>query len=174
MFYYGLEFHDLAPESILHISSFIIVCEAFLHVTPHLGLWLKTFKVEQKIIEGHHLECGGAVIKRITNAPWPEGTFQEELGLWQQEWFYITSPRGTISIVDQYRVRSGFAWRCFSAAGPHKGSLKRRPQLGQGDSSYADSPDSARPTPPSPLVGVQSRGAANSPKLHGFNTHGDA
>src|SRR4051812_2313257 len=95
MFYYGLEFHDLAPESILHISSFIVVCEAFLHVTPHFGLWLKTFKVEPKIIEGRHLECGGDVIKRITNAPWPEGTFQEELGLWQQEWFYITSPRGT-------------------------------------------------------------------------------
>ena len=34
MFYYGLEFHDLAPESILHISAFIVVCEAFLHVTP--------------------------------------------------------------------------------------------------------------------------------------------
>src|SRR3954466_11769855 len=95
MFYYGLEFHDLAPESILQISSFIVVCEAFLHVTPHFGLWLKTFKVEQKITEGRHLECGGAVIKRITNAPWPEGTFQEELGLWQHEWFYITSPRGT-------------------------------------------------------------------------------
>src|SRR3954462_4001462 len=35
MFYYGLEFHDLAPESILHISSFIVVCEAFLRMTPH-------------------------------------------------------------------------------------------------------------------------------------------
>ena len=34
MFYYGLDFHDLAPESILHISAFIIVCEAFLRVTP--------------------------------------------------------------------------------------------------------------------------------------------
>ena len=33
MFYYGLEFHDLAPESILQISSFIVVCEAFLHIT---------------------------------------------------------------------------------------------------------------------------------------------
>ena len=33
MYYYGLEFHDLAPESILQISSFIVVCEAFLHIT---------------------------------------------------------------------------------------------------------------------------------------------
>ena len=45
MFYYGREFHNLAPESILQISSFIVVCEAFLHITPHFGLWLKTFKV---------------------------------------------------------------------------------------------------------------------------------
>ena len=30
MFYYGLDFHDLAPDSILHVSAFIITCEAFL------------------------------------------------------------------------------------------------------------------------------------------------
>ena len=33
MFYYGLDFHDLALDSFLHISSFIIVCEAFLRVS---------------------------------------------------------------------------------------------------------------------------------------------
>ena len=38
MFYYGLDFHDLAPDSLLHISSFIVVCEAFLCITPHFGL----------------------------------------------------------------------------------------------------------------------------------------
>ena len=59
MFYYGLEFHDLDPESILHISSFIVVCEAFLRITPHFGLWLKTFKVEPKMIKGQQAECGG-------------------------------------------------------------------------------------------------------------------
>ena len=52
MFYYGLDFHDLAPDVVLHISSFIIVCEAFLHVTPHFGLWLKTFNVKPKMIRG--------------------------------------------------------------------------------------------------------------------------
>ncbi len=61
LFYYGLEFHDLAPESILHISSFIVVCEAFLRTTPHFGLWLKTFNVEPKMIAGRQAECGGAV-----------------------------------------------------------------------------------------------------------------
>ena len=34
MFYYGLDFHDLAPNSFLNISAFIIVCEAFLRIPP--------------------------------------------------------------------------------------------------------------------------------------------
>ena len=59
MFYYGLDFHDLAPESILHISAFIIVYEAFLRVTPHFGLWLKTFNVEPKMIGGVKRSAAG-------------------------------------------------------------------------------------------------------------------
>ena len=34
MFYYGLDFHDLAPNFILNISAFIVVCEAFLCIRP--------------------------------------------------------------------------------------------------------------------------------------------
>ena len=37
MFYYGLDFHDLAPDSIFRISSFIVVCEAFLRIAPTLA-----------------------------------------------------------------------------------------------------------------------------------------
>ena len=40
MFYYGLDFHDLAPNFVLNILAFIIVCEAFLRIKPHFGLWL--------------------------------------------------------------------------------------------------------------------------------------
>ena len=93
MFYYGLDFHDLAPDSLLHISSFIIVCEAFLRITPHFGLWLKTFNVKLKMIEGRHAVCGGAVISKSADAPWPEGSFLEVSSLWQREWFYITVPQ---------------------------------------------------------------------------------
>ena len=77
MFYYGLDFHDLAPDSLLHISSFIILCEAFLRITPHFGLWLKAFDVKPKMIEGQHAACGGALISKIADAPWPEGSFLE-------------------------------------------------------------------------------------------------
>ena len=40
MFYYALDFHDLAPNFVLNISAFIVVCEAFLRINPHFGLWL--------------------------------------------------------------------------------------------------------------------------------------
>ena len=34
MFYYGLDFHDLAPNFVLNISVFIVVCEASLCIRP--------------------------------------------------------------------------------------------------------------------------------------------
>ena len=34
MFYYGLDFHDLALNFILNISAFIVMCEAFLRIRP--------------------------------------------------------------------------------------------------------------------------------------------
>ena len=52
MFYYRLDFHDLAPNFILNISAFIVVCEAFLRIRPHFNLWLKTFNVKPKVVGG--------------------------------------------------------------------------------------------------------------------------
>src|SRR3954470_3237097 len=59
MFYYGLDFHELAPNFVLNISAFIVVCEAFLRNRPHFGLWLKTFNVKPKVVSGTQAECGG-------------------------------------------------------------------------------------------------------------------
>ena len=67
MFYYLLDFHNLAPNFILNISAFIIVCEAFLRVKPHFGLWLKTFNVKPKVVVGQQVECGGAMVGKMPN-----------------------------------------------------------------------------------------------------------
>ena len=82
MFYYRLDFHDLAQDSFLHISAFIVVCEAFLRITPHFGLWLKTFDVKSKLVEGQYAACGGALISKIAGAMWPKGSFPKVSG-WQ-------------------------------------------------------------------------------------------
>ena len=92
MFYYGLDFHDLAPNFILNISAFIVVCEAFLRITPHFGLWLKTSNVNPKVVVGQQAECGGAMVAKMPNVTWPEGSFVETMKGWQSGWFYITEP----------------------------------------------------------------------------------
>jgi hypothetical protein len=44
--FYCLQIHHLSPNSILHIACFITLCEAFLNVEPHFGLWRKYFQVK--------------------------------------------------------------------------------------------------------------------------------
>ena len=67
MFYYGLDFHDVALNFTLNISAFIIVCEALLRITPHFGLWLKTFNVKPKLVGGQQAECRGAMVGKMPN-----------------------------------------------------------------------------------------------------------
>ena len=95
MFYYGLDFHDLVLDSFLHISAFVVVCEAFLHIPPHFGLWLKTFNVKPKVANREQAECSGAMVSKLANTSWPKGTSMKTSNLWQREWFYIIEPRGT-------------------------------------------------------------------------------
>ena len=93
MFYYGLDFHDLAPNFILNITTLIVVCEAFLRILPHFGQWLKTFNVKSKVVSGQQAECGGAMVGKLTNVTWPEGSFAETVKGWQSGWFYNTEQR---------------------------------------------------------------------------------
>ena len=95
VFYYGLDFHDLAPNFILNISAFIVVCEAFLRIKPHFGMWLKTFNVKPKVVVGQQAECGGAMVGKMPNVTWLEGSYVETIKGWQSGWFYITEPRDT-------------------------------------------------------------------------------
>ena len=94
MFYSGLYFHDLALNSFLNISAFIVVCEAFLRIPPHFGQWIKIFNVKPKVVDGQYAECGGAMVSKLSNVTWPKGTFVDTVKEWQKLWFYITEPRG--------------------------------------------------------------------------------
>ena len=45
LYYYGLRFHDLTPEGILHLLVFIMLCEGFLGIPTHYDLWQILFWV---------------------------------------------------------------------------------------------------------------------------------
>ena len=95
IYYYGIDFYDLSPNSFLNISTFIVMCEAFLRMSPHFCLWLKIFSVKPKVVSGEHAECGGAMVRKMPNVTWPIGTFNDSIKEWQQQWFYITEPHVT-------------------------------------------------------------------------------
>ena len=68
---------------VLNISAFIAVCEAFLRTKPHFGLWLQTFCVKPKIMSGQQAECGGAMVGKMSNITWLDGSFAETMKGWQ-------------------------------------------------------------------------------------------
>ena len=113
MFYYGLDSHDLAPNFILNISAFIVVCKAFLCIEPHFGLWLKTFNVKLKVVGGRQAESGGAMVGRMANVLWLDCSFVEAIKGWQSGWFYITEPSDP-KWAAAPEFRSGFPTRLTS------------------------------------------------------------
>ena len=84
MYYYGIDFHDLSPYSFLTLSTFIVVCKAFLHVPPHFGLWLKVFNVKPKVVSGERANCGGSMVSKMPNVTRMIGTFNDSVKEWQQ------------------------------------------------------------------------------------------
>jgi hypothetical protein len=45
LYVYGVQLHQLTPNSILHIACFITLCESFLGIEPHFLLWRSLFRL---------------------------------------------------------------------------------------------------------------------------------
>jgi hypothetical protein len=49
LFAYGIQLHDLNPNTILHIACFITLCECFLGIEPHWALWRRIFVIRRPL-----------------------------------------------------------------------------------------------------------------------------
>jgi hypothetical protein len=69
LFSYGIQLWQLMPNSILHLAIFIIVCEAFLGIDPHWGLWKKVFFVKRHSGGSGPYVVGGAnfIVRKEVN-----------------------------------------------------------------------------------------------------------
>jgi hypothetical protein len=43
LFVYGVQLHQLTPNSLLYIAYFVTLCESFLGIEPHFLLWRSIF-----------------------------------------------------------------------------------------------------------------------------------
>jgi hypothetical protein len=57
-----VQLHQLMPNSILHIACFVTLCEAFLGVNPHWGLWKCLFHLRHNVSKGEIHDLGGAIV----------------------------------------------------------------------------------------------------------------
>jgi hypothetical protein len=64
LYYYQIELHHLSVDGILHIASFVMLCEAFLGIQPHFTLW-KYFLHNRA--GSKSLSMAGGVILQIEN-----------------------------------------------------------------------------------------------------------
>jgi hypothetical protein len=62
LFVYGVQLHQLTPNSILHIACFVTLCESFLGIETHFLLWKFLFRLRPSVALSKKPELGGAVI----------------------------------------------------------------------------------------------------------------
>jgi hypothetical protein len=60
--YYGIEYLNLNPNGIFHVSVFVHLCEAFLGIKPHWVLFRKFFRVKPQPSANDPKVVGGAGI----------------------------------------------------------------------------------------------------------------
>ncbi|KAK1630611.1 hypothetical protein QYE76_004926 [Lolium multiflorum] len=92
LFFYGIQLWHLTPNSILHLSIFITVCEAFLGIDPHWGLWRKIFYVKRHNDSSGPPIVGGVgfVVRQDVN--YLDYPMKESVQGWRNKWFYLRDP----------------------------------------------------------------------------------
>jgi hypothetical protein len=91
LYFYGLEFHHLNPNSICHIAIFIHFCEAFLGIEPHWDLFRFLFWVKPQPTTKNLSVVGGAGIQLRQQAGdrYLSYKFPSNIPGWKNHWFYI-------------------------------------------------------------------------------------
>ena len=91
LYYWGIQLHHLTTNSILHISIFTLLREAFLGVEPHFDLFRHLFYVRPKPSSNKIFEIGGA---KVLLRPGVEDHYifytpASQAVDWKSSWFYV-------------------------------------------------------------------------------------
>jgi hypothetical protein len=102
LFVYGVQLHQLTPNSILHIACFITLCESFLGIDPHWVLWKFLFRLRPSISLAKNPELGGSVVSVHSELHYLEFNRAVSVQGWRKKWFYIKEQKAAAS--DHYGI----------------------------------------------------------------------
>jgi hypothetical protein len=100
LYVYGVQLHQLTPNSLLHIACFITLCESFLGIEPHFILWNSLFRLRPSISLSKKPELGRAVISVHAESQYLEFSMAASVQGWRTKWFYIKDRK--VSFSDEY------------------------------------------------------------------------
>ncbi|KAK1605367.1 hypothetical protein QYE76_029040 [Lolium multiflorum] len=89
LFVYGIQLHQLTPNSILHVSIFITLCECFLGVHPNWALWKRIFCLRRNGSHNIAYNIGGVVICVRPDVEYFDVKFPDSVQGWRKRWLYI-------------------------------------------------------------------------------------
>jgi hypothetical protein len=91
--YYSIEYLNLNPNGIFHVSVFVHFCEAFVGIQPHWILFRKVFRVKPQPSTNDPRVVGGAGIqvREDTTNQYLSYKLIESNQDWKAKWFYISN-----------------------------------------------------------------------------------
>jgi hypothetical protein len=89
--FYDLNLTHLNPNSILQVSIFIHLCEAYLGILPHFGLWKYLYHCRPGMARGQHQLVGGASLElhRGRKTEYLDIPLKDSIKGWRLEWFIV-------------------------------------------------------------------------------------
>jgi hypothetical protein len=91
--YYGMEYLNLNPNGIFHVSIFVYFCETFVGIKPHWILFRKFFRVKPQPSANDPRVVRGAGIQMREDAAEQYLSYKliDSNQDWKVKWFYITN-----------------------------------------------------------------------------------
>jgi hypothetical protein len=117
---YGVELHNLSPNSIVQAAIFATVCEGFLGIEPHWDLWTHLFTVEAfALATGERrvrtaVRAGGCILqlRQARAHQYIPAILASSNKGWQRRWFYLRNDNGRLPSFSQRVVTAaGSNWR---------------------------------------------------------------
>jgi hypothetical protein len=89
--FYHLNLTHLNPNSILQVSIFVHLCEAYLGILPHFGLWKYLYHCRPGMVGGQHQLMGGASLemRRGRKTKYLDIPLKDNIKGWRLEWFIV-------------------------------------------------------------------------------------
>ncbi|KAE8787366.1 hypothetical protein D1007_38683 [Hordeum vulgare] len=99
--FFGLQPHHLAPNALLQLSAFVVLCEGFLGIEPRVDLWRSLFFFKQQSIAMEKSEveklagprpmtpCSATLVHHRKKSDFPQQLLQESIKQRQRGFFYV-------------------------------------------------------------------------------------